>query len=90
MTREIRQRGYEGAYTAVKRNLNDLNDQLQDWLDTVPNARLHGTTQRVTSEAFAAKQLERASSSSGSTQPRCSPISTIVKGSRRNSSNRNE
>ncbi|RUU85177.1 IS21 family transposase [Mesorhizobium sp. M7A.F.Ca.MR.176.00.0.0] len=40
------------------RNLDDLNEQLQDWLDTVANARLHGTTQRIVSEAFAAEQPE--------------------------------
>lgn len=31
---------------------------MQDWLDTVVNARLHGTTQRIVSEAFAAEQPE--------------------------------
>ena len=36
------------------RNLDDLNGQLADWLDTVANVRLHGTTQRIVSEAFAA------------------------------------
>ena len=40
------------------RNLEDLNDQLIDWLDTVANARVHGTTQRVVAEAFAAEQPE--------------------------------
>jgi transposase len=40
------------------RNLDDLNAQLRDWLDTVANARLHGTTQRVVAEAFAAEQPE--------------------------------
>jgi transposase len=35
------------------RNLDDLNGQLADWLDTVANVRLHGTTQRVVAEAFA-------------------------------------
>ncbi|TIU23033.1 MAG: IS21 family transposase [Mesorhizobium sp.] len=39
------------------RNLDDLNEQLQDWLDTVANARLHGTTQRIVSEAFAARRV---------------------------------
>ena len=38
------------------RNLDDLNDQLRDWLDTVANARLHGTTQRIVAEAFAAER----------------------------------
>jgi transposase len=40
------------------RNLEDLNDQLRDWLDTVANVRLHGTTQRIVAEAFAAEQPE--------------------------------
>ena len=39
-------------------NLDDLNAQLQDWLDTVANVRLHATTQRIVSEAFAAEQLD--------------------------------
>ena len=40
------------------RNLEDLNAQLADWLATVANVRLHGTTQRIVSEAFAAEQTE--------------------------------
>jgi transposase len=40
------------------RNLDDLNAQLVDWLDTVANVRTHGTTQRVVAEAFAAEQPE--------------------------------
>jgi transposase len=40
------------------RNLDDLNAQLRDWLDTVANVRLHGTTQRIVAEAFAAEQQE--------------------------------
>ena len=39
------------------RNMEDLNAQLIDWLDTVANARVHGTTQRVVTEAFA-EELE--------------------------------
>jgi len=35
------------------RNLDDLNAQLQHWLDTVANPRVHATTQRVVNEAFA-------------------------------------
>ena len=35
-----------------------MNDQLIDWLDTVANARIHGTTQRMVAEAFAAEQPE--------------------------------
>jgi len=40
------------------RNLEDLNVQLIDWLDIVANARLHGTTQRIVAQAFAAEQPE--------------------------------
>jgi hypothetical protein len=40
------------------RNLDDLNAQLDDWLSTVANVRLHGTTQRIVAEAFAAEQAE--------------------------------
>ena len=35
------------------RNLDDLNIQLRNWLDTVANPRVHATTQRVVNEAFA-------------------------------------
>ena len=35
------------------RNLEDLNDQLRRWLDTVANPRVHATTNRVVNEAFA-------------------------------------
>jgi len=35
------------------RDLDDLNRQLADWLETVANARVHGTTNRVVSEAVA-------------------------------------
>ena len=35
------------------RNLDDLNDQLRRWLDTVANPRVHATTRRVVNEAFA-------------------------------------
>jgi transposase len=35
------------------RNLDDLNAQLRHWLDTVANPRVHATTQRVVTEAFA-------------------------------------
>lgn len=34
-------------------DLDDLNAQLADWLATVANLRLHGTTHRIVSEAFA-------------------------------------
>jgi transposase len=37
-------------------NLDDLNRQLQHWLDTVANARRHATTKRIVQEAFAAEQ----------------------------------
>jgi transposase len=39
------------------RNLDDLNAQLRRWLDTVANVRVHATTQRVVSEAFAEEKL---------------------------------
>src|SRR6478752_9211865 len=39
-------------------NLDDLNAQLDDWLATVANVRVHGTTQKVVSEAFAAEKLD--------------------------------
>jgi len=35
------------------RNLDDLNEQLWRWLDGVANPRVHATTRRVVSEAFA-------------------------------------
>jgi hypothetical protein len=38
------------------RKLEDLNVQLTDWLATVANVRVHGTTQRVVSEAFASEK----------------------------------
>jgi transposase len=38
------------------RNLDDLNAQLDDWLDQVANVRVHGTTGRRVDEAFAAEQ----------------------------------
>ena len=38
------------------RDLEDLNAQLDHWLQTVANARKHGTTGRVVGEAFAAEQ----------------------------------
>ncbi len=34
-------------------NLGDLNRQLRQWLDTVANVRVHGTTQRVVTHHFA-------------------------------------
>ena len=40
------------------RNLDDLNSQLDDWLATVANVRVHGTTQKVVAEAFAAERSE--------------------------------
>jgi len=39
-------------------NLDDLNAQLRVWLDSVANVRLHGTTQRIISETYAAKRPE--------------------------------
>jgi hypothetical protein len=40
------------------RNLEDLNAQLEEWLATVANVRVHGTTQRVVAEAFAAEKSD--------------------------------
>jgi hypothetical protein len=37
----------------ARRNLDDLNAQLRHWIETVANARVHATTQRVVNEAFA-------------------------------------
>jgi len=37
-------------------NIEDLNRQLRVWLDTVANARLHGSTGRVVAEHFAAER----------------------------------
>jgi hypothetical protein len=39
------------------RDLQDLNEQLTAWLAGVANVRVHGTTRRVVSEAFAEEQL---------------------------------
>ena len=38
--------------------MDDLNRQLADWLATVANVRLHGTTNRIVADAFAAEQPE--------------------------------
>jgi transposase len=48
--RYIRQDFYLARHFA---NLDDMNRQLREWLDTVANVRLHGTTQRVVAEHFA-------------------------------------
>ena len=40
------------------RNLDDLNQQFQQWLETVANARRHATTGRIVSEAFAEERGE--------------------------------
>lgn len=37
-------------------NLEDMNRQLRLWLDTVANARLHGTTARIVAEHFAVER----------------------------------
>jgi transposase len=39
------------------RNLADLNEQLRRWLDGVANVRVHATTRRVVTEAFAEEKL---------------------------------
>ena len=38
------------------RNLDDLNAQFRQWLDTVANVRTHATTRRVIAEHFAEEQ----------------------------------
>jgi transposase len=38
------------------RNLEDLNAQIEGWLATVANPRVHATTRRVVNEAFAEEQ----------------------------------
>ena len=38
------------------RNLDDLNAQLDEWLASVANVRVHATTRRVVAEAFAEEQ----------------------------------
>ena len=40
------------------RDMEHLNAELGLWLDTVANVRLHGTTNRIVAEAFAAEQPE--------------------------------
>jgi transposase len=40
------------------RDLEDLNAQLTQWLATVANVRVHGTTQRVVAEHFAEEQAQ--------------------------------
>jgi transposase len=40
------------------RNMEHLNAELGLWLDTVANVRLHGTTNRIVAEAFAAEKPE--------------------------------
>jgi len=37
-------------------DLADMNGQLRQWLDTVANARMHGTTGRVVAEHFSQEQ----------------------------------
>jgi len=37
-------------------NLGDLNRQLREWLDTVANVRVHGTTHRVIAQHFSEEQ----------------------------------
>lgn len=37
-------------------NLGEMNVQLRQWLDTVANSRVHGTTQRVVAHHFAEEQ----------------------------------
>ncbi|MFK7892716.1 MAG: IS21 family transposase [Granulosicoccus sp.] len=37
-------------------DINDLNEQFTHWRQTIANARVHGTTQRIVSDAFAEEQ----------------------------------
>jgi IstB-like ATP binding protein len=48
----------ERPFSYIRKDFDDLNAQLDDWLATVANVRLHGTTQRIVAEAFAAEQTE--------------------------------
>ena len=41
----------------VFRNLDGLNGQLRDWLETVASPRVHATTRRVVNEAFAEEKI---------------------------------
>jgi transposase len=52
--RYIRQDFFLGARFA---NLDDLNAQLKGWLETVANARVHATTDRVVTEHFAQERV---------------------------------
>jgi len=52
--RYIREDFFQGS---AFHNLDDLNAQLRHWLETVANARVHATTQRVVKEAFAEEKL---------------------------------
>jgi transposase len=60
--RYIRQDFFLGARFA---NLEDLNAQLQRWLETVANARVHGTTARVVAEHFAQERVRLGSLPAG-------------------------
>ena len=54
------------------RNLDDLNAQLIDWLDTVANVRVHGTTQRVVAEAFRGRAARAADAAPSIASTPCS------------------
>lgn len=58
------------------RNMEDLNRQLDDWLARVANVRLHGTTNRIVAEAFAAEQPDLQALPAG-------PFETLIKLERR-------
>ncbi len=60
--RYIRQDFFLGARFA---DIDDLNAQLMRWLDTVANARKHGTTERVVAEHFAAERASLGSLPAG-------------------------
>jgi len=58
------------------RDMDDLNRQLADWLATVANVRLHGTTNRIVADAFAAEQPELQALQAG-------PLAALIKLERR-------
>ncbi len=47
-------------------DINDLNEQFTDWRRNIANQRLHGTTQRIVSEALAQEQSALVALPSGS------------------------
>ncbi len=56
------------------RDMHDLNAELRGWLDMVANVRLHGTTNRIVAEAFAAEQPELQALPAGPFGATCLPL----------------